>query len=361
MSTDRLKPGAALEGSLFLGVLRQLSNCREPLPGDRVGPYRIGSELGRGGSAVVFLADRVDGAFRHQVALKWLRCDRPVPGGREMLARERELLSSLDHPYIARLIDGGETGDGQLWFAIDYVAGESIDHHARGLDLAARLQLVTCVCLAVHHAHDHGLIHGDIKPANVRVDERGRPRLLDFGIARLDSADGGCPYGFTPDYASPEQRRGEALSAASDIWQLGRLLVKLTEGMKVPADLRAISRRAMASLPQARYPSAAAMAADLDAWLGDRPVVAHEGGIVYRFGKRLRRNRAASVVSLSALLFMLGGSFWFAGQMAAERDMARLQAERAEAALVQMETALSQAHWHQREAMTCERQAPWSP
>lgn len=361
MSRGLIEPGGALQGPLFQGFLKGLSDCREPQIGDRVGPYRICSELGRGGSSVVLMGERVDGAFRQRVALKWLRCDRPVPGGREMLARERELLSSLDHPSIARLIDGGESADGQLWFAMDYVAGESIDHHAERLDLAARLRLVRVVCQAVHHAHDQGLTHGDIKPANIRVDALGRPRLLDFGIARLNGAMGGCHYGFTPDYASPEQLRGEVLSAASDIWQLGRLLAKLVEGMRVPADVRAISRRAMADLPETRYPSAAAMADDLDAWLSDRPVAAYDGGLVYRSGQLLRRNRTASVVSLSALLFVLAASFWFTGQMAAEREIARLQAERAEAALLEIETAFTQAHWQQHEAMTCELQPPWSP
>jgi len=328
MTRDRLQPGGALSGNLFQGFLKRLSDRREPRPGDQVGPYRIRTELGRGGSGVVFLAERVDGAFSQQVALKWLRGDRPVPGGREVLARERELLASLDHPHIARLIDGGESEDGQLWFAMDYVSGESIDIHAAALNLADRLRLVHAVCRAVHHAHSRGLIHGDIKPANVRIDARGRPRLLDFGIARLQSALGGGSFGLTPDYASPEQRRGEPLTTASDIWQLGRLLSEVLDGTAAPPDLSAIFRRAMAMRPDARYPSAAAMAAELDAWLGDRPVAAYGGGVGYRFGRLLRRNRAASVVAAVALLLMSGAMVWMAWQLAEERDQAQLQAER---------------------------------
>ena len=342
-SRDRLKPGGALGGELFKGFLRRLSDAREPRPGDRIGPYCIRSELGRGGSAVVFLAERVDGSFSQQVALKWLRGDRPVPGGREVLARERELLASLDHPHIARLIDGGESEDGQLWFAMDYVAGDSIDVHARRLALADRLRLMHALCRAVLYAHSRGLIHGDIKPANVRVDERGRPRLLDFGIARLESAVGGASYGLTPDYASPEQRRKEPLTTASDIWQLGRLLAELLDDTNAPADLRAVSRRAMAALPEARYPSTAAMAADLEAWLAQRPVAAYGGGPGYRFGRLLRRNRAASVVAASALVLLLGATGWSTWQLAAERDLARLEAERAAAALTESEAAVARA------------------
>ena len=343
MTGDRLQPGGALSGDLFKRFLERLSERREPRPGERVGPYRIRSELGRGGSGVVFLAERIDGAFRQQVALKWLRGDRPVPGGRELLARERELLASLDHPHIARLIDGGESADGQLWFAMDYVPGDSIDVAVADLGLAERLRLVHAVCRAVHHAHRHGLIHGDIKPANVRIDERGRPRLLDFGIARMEDAVGGGSYGLTPEYASPEQRRGETLTTASDVWQLGRLLSELLHGVSAPADLHAVSDRAMAASPEARYPSAAALAADLDAWLGDRPVSAYRGGFGYRFCCLLKRNRAASVMAAAALLALSGGALWATWQLAAERDLARLQAERAEAALAETEAALARA------------------
>jgi eukaryotic-like serine/threonine-protein kinase len=343
MSTDDLKPGGLLSGRLFEGFLKRLAEHHEPEPGDRVGAYEIVSELGRGGSGVVFLARRADGAFDQQVALKWLRGDRPVPGGHAVLARERELLASLDHPHIARLIDGGQTEAGQLWFAMDFVPGETVDRHARQLSLRQRLVLMHAVCRAVHHAHSRGLIHGDIKPANLLVDDRGRPRLLDFGIARLEHADGGGSYGLTPEYASPEQRRGEDLTTASDIWQLGRLLALLFEEQSVAGDLAAIVNRAMAEDPEQRYASAAAMAADIEAGLNGRPVQAHGGGWLYRLARLIGRNQAASAITALALVMLVGGGSWMAWQVAEQRDQAQRQAERAEVALTETEAALARA------------------
>ena len=343
MSDDPLKPGGALEGRLFEGFLRRLAETREPEPGDRVGAWRIVLELGRGGSGVVYMAERADGAFSQQVALKWLRGDRPVPGGREALARERELLSSLDHPHIARLIDGGETDDGMLWFAMDLADGETIDRHATNLPPRERLALVAKLCRAVHHAHRRGLIHGDIKPSNVLVDGRGEPRLVDFGISRLKGGGLGSSYGLTPDYASPEQRAGDPLTTASDIWQLGHLLEDLLdEDLRTP-DLRSIIQRATAEAPEARYASASAMGGDLDAWLADRPVLAHGGGPVYRLNRWVRRNRALAMVSATAALTLIVGGMWMTLQLAEERDLARTEAERAQSALAETEVALARA------------------
>ncbi|MFW5927450.1 MAG: protein kinase domain-containing protein, partial [Wenzhouxiangella sp.] len=343
MSDDPLKPGGALEGSLFRGFLRRLSESREPEPGDRIGAWEVVREIGRGGTGVVFLAERADGAFSQQVALKWLRADRPVPGGREALARERELLSSLDHPNIARLIDGGETEDGMLWFAMDHVDGDTIDRYAASLPLDERLVLVRTLCRAVHHAHRRGLIHGDIKPTNIVVDERGRARLLDFGISRIRGSGPGSSYGLTPEYASPEQRRREELTTASDIWQLGRLLEDLVGRQSVSRDLRSIVARATADSPEERYFSAAAMGADIDAWLAHRPVAAHDGGPGYRLARLIQRNLLVSAVTGMALAVIVGGGTWMTLQLAEERDRAQAEAERAEAALEQTEAALARA------------------
>ncbi|TVS12820.1 MAG: hypothetical protein EA419_03670 [Wenzhouxiangella sp.] len=343
MSDDRLKPGGALSGRLFKGFLQRLADAREPDIGERIGPWQIVSELGRGGSGVVFLAERADGAFSQQVALKWLRGDRPVPGGRKVLARERELLASLDHPHIARLIDGGETEDGMLWFAMDYAAGQTIDRHCTELTLPERIDLMQTICRAVHHAHRRGLIHGDIKPSNVQIDGRGRPRLIDFGISRIKGRGPGSSYGLTPDYASPEQIAGEPLTTASDIWQLGHLLMDLCGDEPVPGDLRAIIDRAKVARPEDRYASAEAMAADLQAWLEHRPVAAHAGGPAYRLARWVRRNRALSVVSVLALVVMFGGGVWMTWQLAAERDTAQVEAARTEAALADTEAALARA------------------
>ncbi|NBB93211.1 MAG: protein kinase [Gammaproteobacteria bacterium] len=343
MSDDPLKPGGALEGPLFRRFLDRLSEAREPEIDERIGAWRIVRELGRGGSGVVFLAERADGAYDQQVALKWLRSDRPVPGGREVLARERELLASLDHPNIARLIDGGETDDGMRWFAMDLVPGETIDRAAAHLDRRARAQLVGTLCWAVHHAHRRGLIHGDIKPSNVLVDDSGRPRLVDFGISRLRRAGPGSSYGMTPDYASPEQREGAELTTASDIWQLGRLLEDLLDTEAPAPDTDAIIQRATRDAPEERYASASAMAADIEAWLAARPVAARNGGLIYRLSRLVKRNRALSAVTVLALVVIVGGGAWMTWQLALERDRARNQAARAEAALADTEAALARA------------------
>ncbi len=342
MGDDPLKPGGALEGRLFEGFLRRLSQTREPEPGDRIGAWRIVCELGRGGSGVVYMAERADGAFSQQVALKWLRGDRPVPGGREALARERELLASLDHPHIARLIDGGQTEDGMLWFAMDLAEGETVDRHAAGLDVRGRLALVAKLCRAVHHAHRRGLIHGDIKPSNVLVDGRGEPRLVDFGISRMKGGLGSS-YGLTPDYASPEQRAGDPLTTASDIWQLGHLLEDLLGKDISSAELRSIIDRATARSPDQRYASASAMAGDIHAWLGDRPVLAHGGGLVYGLACWVRRNRALSLVTGIAALVLVVGGVWMTLQLAEERDLAQREAARAQAALAETQAALARA------------------
>ena len=343
MSDDPIKPGGALEGRLFQRFLTQLSQVREPEPGERIGAWKILRELGRGGSGVVYLAERADGAYDQEVALKWLRSDRPVPGGRDVLAREREMLASLDHPNIARLIDGGETEDGMRWFAMDFAPGETIDRAVETLDRRQRVELVGMLCRAVHHAHRRGLIHGDIKPSNVLVDERRRPRLVDFGISRLRRAGPGSSYGMTPDYASPEQREGADLTTASDIWQLGHLLEDLLGTDALPADLAAIVQRATQGAPEDRYASASAMAADIEAWLAARPVAARNGGVFYRLSRLAQRNRALSAVTVLALLVIVVGGAWLTWQLALERDHARIQAERAEAALAETETALARA------------------
>jgi eukaryotic-like serine/threonine-protein kinase len=344
MEDDPLKPGGALEGRLFEGFLRRLSETREPEPGDRIGAWRIVCELGRGGSGVVFMAERADGAFSQQVALKWLRGDRPVPGGREALARERELLASLDHPHIARLIDGGQTDDGMLWFAMDLAEGETVDRHAANLALRDRLALVAKLCRAVHHAHRRGLIHGDIKPSNVLVDGRGEPRLVDFGISRMKGGGLGSSYGLTPDYASPEQRAGDPLTTASDIWQLGHLLADLLADEVLATDLQSIIDAGDGPIARPtlcvglghghRYRRLAVRPA------GARPR--------WRTGLRpgtcwVRRNRALSLVTATAVLVLVGGGAWMALQLAEERDLAQREAARAQAALADTQAALARA------------------
>jgi len=209
----------------------------------RVGPYRLERELGRGGMGIVYLAERDDGQFRQRVALKLVRRglevdDRLVRRFRE----ERRILASLEHPHIARLVDGGLTDDGLPWFAMEFVEGEPIDRYcdARQLAIEDRLALFATVCDVVQAAHQQRVVHRDLKPSNVLVTADGQPKLLDFGIAKLLERDGDGPTTvtgsgerlLTPEHASPEQIRGEPVTEAGDVYSLGVLLYELLTGRR---------------------------------------------------------------------------------------------------------------------------------
>ncbi|MGH9161939.1 MAG: tetratricopeptide repeat protein [Vicinamibacteraceae bacterium] len=206
-----------------------------------VGAYRLLRPLGRGGMGVVYEAERADGAFQQHVALKLLTTALAGTDAHDRFLAERHILAGLAHPAIAHLLDGGVASDGTPWFAMEYVDGEPIDADCDGrqLGIRHRLELVLQVCEAVEHAHRRLVIHRDLKPANILVTREGRIKLLDFGIAKLLDATAsdrlvsptrtGQPV-MTPEYASPEQVRGEPLSTASDVYQLGMLLYRLLTG-----------------------------------------------------------------------------------------------------------------------------------
>lgn len=334
-------------------------------PGQQVGAWRVLSELGRGGMAVVYLAERADGEYRQQVALKWMQAVDASAGAEALFRRERQALADLRHPHIARLLDGGRTAEGRPWFAMEYVEGAPLDRHALelGLDLGARIRLVLQVCEALDHAHSHGVLHRDVKPSNVLVDSDGRARLLDFGIAAVAGQDEGLArHAFTPGFASPEQLRGDPASVRSDVFQLGRLLAAtlaadpaeqatvieqggqaLTlrlEGRgdrpphaaaigiprRLPADLRAILMRALAVDPGRRYASVEGLADDLRAFLARRPVSARPRTVGYLGLRWLQRHPLAGALSLVGLLLLTGMALGFSLQLRAERDLA--QAER---------------------------------
>src|SRR6478672_2244640 len=220
----------------------------EPLLDRRIGPYRVVRELGRGGMGVVYLAERVDGEFRREVAIKLLRNSPDAEELERRFIAERQILASLSHPNIAQLLDGGTT-EGQLpYLVMEYVDGLPIttycDRH--GLDIAARLRLFADVCRAVNSAHQNLVIHRDIKPGNILVTATGQVKLLDFGIAKLlNSSIGGMaqPHTrttlrvMTPDYASPEQVRGDPLTTGSDVYSLGVVLYELLAGRR-PYEIR---------------------------------------------------------------------------------------------------------------------------
>ena len=245
-------------GGVFAGALGQelgrSLNVAPALPGERIGPYEVIEELGRGGMAAVYRARRIDGQFDQTVALKLSLETGRDPSASERFHQERQILASLRHPSIARLLDGGMTPDGRPWFALELVEGRRIDVWCDSfrLTIEERLKLFLQVARAVESAHRALVVHRDIKPSNILVaeteDGRGRVKLLDFGIAKLLDADGGpTDFGLTrtgqsamtPEFASPEQMQGELVTTASDIYQLGLLLYELLAGRRA----HRISRR----------------------------------------------------------------------------------------------------------------------
>ena len=392
---------AHAQGSTAQAVLETLPRVETaqfapaPPPAERVGPYRLIRELGSGGMASVWLAERTDMLQGRQVALKlphgaWKRA-----GLAERLQREREILATLEHPNIARLYDAGVADDGQPWLALEYVAGERIDtwceRHA--LDVTARLRLFLQVARAVAHAHANLVVHRDLKPANVLVNTAGEVKLLDFGIAKLLDQGQAEPTeltrlagaALTPEYAAPEQIAGVPVGTAADVYALGVVLYELLAGQRpyrlvradraalaaeiaraeVPApsslapaarrralrgDLDTIVLKALQREPDRRYSTVAALAEDVGRYLEHRPVLAQPDALGYRLVRFAWRHRlmvgAGSAVAL-ALVAGTALAWWQAqaalqarNRAAAEAQAARKAARAAESAHVLAEYLL---------------------
>ena len=327
---------------------RSLFHTRD-LTGSRLGPYRVERQIGAGGMGEVYLAHRDDQLFDQRVAIKVVRRGCDTPELVERLHQERRILANLEHPSIARLIDGGTTSDGRPYFAMEYVEGETIDRYceSHALDIPQRCRLFLRVCEAVASAHRNLVVHRDLKPGNIIVTADGTPKLLDFGIAKTVESDaapgltrfaGTLPY--TPEYASPEQVHGLPLTTATDVYSLGAILYELLAGTraqridrptppeithvvcesevtlpsqttKMPApwrkrlrgDLDRIVWRAMRKEPERRYLSVDQLAEDIDRHLAGHPITARQDSARYRAGKFLRRHivvfSAASAVALT--------------------------------------------------------------
>ena len=290
--------------------------------GSEVGPYRLTGRLGRGGMSSVWIAERIDGLLKRRVALKLPHVSWAMPEAAGRMARERDLLSSLEHPNIARLYDAGTASDGRPYLALELVDGVPIDEHcaARNADNAARVRLVLQTAWAVEYAHSHSIVHRDLKPSNILVDAAGQVRLLDFGIGKMLESDAPMPgnetqFGgrlFTPDYASPEQKRGEAVTASTDVFSLGVVLYQLLcsqlpfpRGSGEPdsdrharaapgmlrGELGTIVGKALKESSRERYASMAAFAQDLERYLRGDPVLARPDSAWYRLRKFASRNQ----------------------------------------------------------------------
>jgi serine/threonine protein kinase len=317
----------------------------------RVGPYETDRLLGRGGMGAVYLAHRADGQFNQQVAIKLIDLPLATDMFRERFRQERQILAELQHPYIARFLDGGVTSEGDLYLVMEYVDGRPIHRYCdeQKLSIPQRLGLFLEICEAVEFAHQHFIVHRDLKPDNILVASDGAPRLLDFGTAkliaptaeRLNSALTREGFSsFTPQYASPEQILGGTITAASDTYSLGVLLYYLVTGTlpyelkeltvgemirvicetsprrpehpagrrkKLDTDLQAILMKALRKEPQDRYRSVEFLASDIRAYLARQPVSALKGGLRYRAGKFIRRNRLPVLIGSLLVISLLAG------------------------------------------------------
>ncbi|MFT3792576.1 MAG: tetratricopeptide repeat protein [Rudaea sp.] len=341
--------------------------------GQRIGPWRVVRELGRGGMGVVLLAERADGQYEQQAALKLVKRGMDSEAILARFLRERQILARLEHPNIARLLDGGVNADGRPYFAMEYVQGRPIlDWCAeRNAKLDQRVELFLAVCSAVQFAHSQLVVHRDIKPSNILVTPAGEATLLDFGIAKaIGQGDAGTATALwqdrplTPAYAAPEQLRGEPVTVATDIHGLGCVLYELLAGRRafdvgdtptldelqklltataprapsavaaadapVPAkalrgDLDTIALKALHRDPVRRYATVDAFASDLQRYLHGLPISARRDNTAYRVGKFIGRHRAGVAASAAVIALLIASAafaFW----------QARLKSREAQAA-----------------------------
>jgi serine/threonine protein kinase len=343
--------------------------------GRRIGPYDILEEIAHGGMGEVYRAERADGQYEQEVAIKLVRCGRDAAGLLERFRHERQILATLDHPNIARLLDGGTTDDGIPYLVMELIDGERVDAYCdlHNLSITARLHLFRQICSAVQYAHRHLVIHRDLKPGNVLVTAAGIPKLLDFGIAKLvdpaTNAETTLAPSMTPEYASPEQFRGDPITTASDVYSLGVVLYQLLTGSspyagnarsshelvravceldpgkpstvvmkertapaeaavqratrthisssredsqaklrrRLSGDLDNIVLMALRKEPQRRYASVEQFDEDIRRHLQGLPIAAVKGSLKYRAGKFVRRNRVVMVASLTVAIILSAG------------------------------------------------------
>ncbi|MEP7341057.1 MAG: serine/threonine-protein kinase, partial [Acidobacteriota bacterium] len=330
----------------------------EEIVGQRIGVYRLTALVGQGGMGAVYSAIRDDDQFNQQVAIKIIKRGMDTSFVLRRFWRERQILASLNHPNIARLLDGGTTPDGRPYFVMEFIAGQPISDYcdAHQLSIPDRLKLFRQVCAAVQFAHQNLVVHRDLKPANILVAEDGAPKLLDFGIAKLLASDTGRAATrtqtglrmMTPDYASPEQVRGGAITTASDIYSLGTVLYELLTGQRahqfktyapveieetvcrteaekpseaaahgggaaarwrkqLAGDLDNIVLMALRKEPERRYQSVEQFSEDIRRHLEGLPVAARKDTLGYRASKFARRNKLAIAAAALVIASLLGG------------------------------------------------------
>lgn len=378
LSDTAMAAATAVQGHMHSS---QPAGNDEPEEGSHVGPWLLLRLLGRGGMGAVYLAERVAPDFHQRAALKLIKLGMDSEDIQRRFVSERRILARLEHPNIARLIDGGVDARGRPYFVMEYADGPPLIEYAsrHRLGVAARVQLFLRLCEAVSHAHRQLVVHRDLKPGNILVNSRGEPKLLDFGIAKLlqndhdeDTSATGARY-FTRAYAAPEQLRGEPVSTATDIYALGAVLFELLSGMALhrarakaaesrellvharrlagddgPAmitprmlsgDLTLVLSMAVRDEPLRRYASVEAFADDLRAWLDGRPVRARPDSLGYRSARFLHRHWIGVFATTAVVAAVLIGSVTALWQA----RIARAEALRAEAVSAFLSTVFESA------------------
>ena len=335
----------------------------EVLPvGEQIENYRIVREIGRGGMGVVYLAERFDGLFDRRVALKIIKRGMDSDAILKRFMMERQILAALDHPNIARLLDGGTTERGLPYFVLEYVEGLPVHRfcNEKNLNLDEKLKLFRKICEAVAYAHQNLVVHRDLKPSNILVNQKGEPKLLDFGIARLLHAEASGETALTetgkrmltPEYASPEQLNGERITTQSDVYSLGVLLSKLV-GSPAPGvgnsksitenltddrqstqirrqgtngDLKAILQTALREDIEKRYSSVEQLSDDIRRYLEGLPVSARKDSFAYKAAKFVYRNQSAVFASAFVVLALLAATAFSIRQMR-RANAAQIRAE----------------------------------
>ena len=350
-------------------IARTIGGAAAALTMARIGPYRVLGLIGEGGMGTVYLAERADAEYRRKVAIKVLRGDLASPHAVARFRDERQVLAALDHPGIVRLLDGGRTDDDVPYLVMEHIDGSPFAAHARALPVRARVALVIRIAEALQYAHQHLVVHRDVKPSNLLVDRDGAPKLLDFGIAKLldpaahrEAETRTGTAAFTVEYCSPEQVRGEPVSVATDVYSLGAVLYDIVVGQppqragattmatlasicdhdpprpsvaapalrrELAGDLDNILLRALAKRPDRRYASIAAFADDLRRYLDGRAVSARDATLRYRLGKLIRRRYRALAAAALIVGALTTATVVSIGQARrADRQAARANADR---------------------------------
>lgn len=373
----RDEAGEFLQDVSAVAAVHDSINRHENPPGGFIGKYRLVRELGRGGMGVVFLAERED--FRQEVALKLIKRGMDSEAILERFKREREILAALNHPNIARLLDGGTTDGGLPFFVMEYIEGVAVDEYCRANNLTEteRLGLFRKICAAISFAHQKLIVHRDLKPSNILVNKEGEPKLLDFGIAKLlNSTDSDATQThlrvLTPAFASPEQKRGEIVGTTSDVYSLGLILAEIlevqssklqvqsrseiqssklnilspeeeiTDSTERPiqnptskiqnlnGDLKNILEMSLREDSSRRYASVEQFSEDIRRYLAGLPVRARKDSFSYRTRKFFERNRiSVSIAGLLVLSLIVGiiATLWQARQAQRERRLAERRFE----------------------------------